>query len=249
MKKMSLAAIAAVVLLTACGDMGGVLNPNTSSGGNYPSSPSTYSQEFVGTVSSVDSNNKRIDVTVNSVNGRSVNPYTNTFYYDNRTRVVYNGQTTYTPQNLERGDQIDVQLTSSNNNQALADTITVVGDVRNQNGYPTGSTNPTYPNGTQYPAGTYPNNQMASLQGTVSYVDTNAQRIDVTSGYVTGLRTSQTGGTYSVFYGSNTPVLFQGQTFRPADLERGDQVDIRFYAGSNGQYQADSITVTRNVRQ
>ncbi len=242
MKKMSLAAIAALVLLAACGDMGGVLNP--SSGSNYPSG--SYNQEFVGTVSSVDTRNQRVDVTVNSVNGRNVSPYTNSFYYDNRTRVVYNGQTTYTPQNLERGDQIDVQLASSSGSQQLADTITVVGDVRNQSGYPTYPSG-QYPSG-QYPSSTYPNNQLSDLQGTVSYVDTNAQRIDVSSAYITGLQTGQNGGTYSVYYNSNTPVTYQGQTYRPSDLERGDQVDIRFY-NSNGRYQADSIAVTRNVRQ
>jgi len=44
-------------------------------------------------------------------------------------------------------------------------------------------------------------------------------------------------------------VLFQGQTYQPSDLERGDQIDARAYPGSNGQYVADTITVTRNVRQ
>jgi hypothetical protein len=44
-------------------------------------------------------------------------------------------------------------------------------------------------------------------------------------------------------------VLYQGQTYQPSDLKRGDQVDIRAYPASNGQYVADTITVTRNVRQ
>lgn len=53
----------------------------------------------------------------------------------------------------------------------------------------------------------------------------------------------------SIYYDSRTRVLFQGQTYQPSDLERGDQIDARAYPGSNGQYVADTITVTRNVRQ
>jgi hypothetical protein len=48
---------------------------------------------------------------------------------------------------------------------------------------------------------------------------------------------------------TRTRVLFQGQTYQPSDLERGDQIDARAYPGSNAQYVADTITVTRNVRQ
>ena len=59
------------------------------------------------------------------------------------------------------------------------------------------------------------------------------------------LRTSQSG--QSVYYTSNTRVLYNNQTYSPTDLERGDQVSI---TGSNnsGRYVADTITVTRNVR-
>jgi len=83
----------------------------------------------------------------------------------------------------------------------------------------------------------------------VNYVDTTQQRIDVSSAYVTGLNTGNGGqGSYSVYYSTSTPVYFQGNNYSPTNLERGDQVDISAYS-NGGRYQADSITVTRNVRQ
>jgi hypothetical protein len=248
--RITFSALAAVLLLAACGDLAGIGNP---SGGNNPTYPSgsnypSASSQMRGTVNSVDTQRQRIDMTVNAVDGRGVNPYSTSIYFDSRTRVVYNNQSASTT-NLERGDGIDVQLYASNNGQPVADTITVISDVRNQSGstYPN-SGYPTYPPN-QSSGSTYPNNAQTAIQGTVSYVDTRAQRIDVTGAYVTGLQTRQNNNTYSIYYDSRTRVLFQGQTYQPSDLERGDQIDARAYPGSNGQYVADTITVTRNVRQ
>ncbi len=85
----------------------------------------------------------------------------------------------------------------------------------------------------------------SAVQGTVNYVDTANQAINVNVSSVNNLNTTANGQT--IYYDSHTQVVYQGQTYRPADLERGDQVSVQGH-NNNGQYLADTITVTRNVR-
>jgi len=86
----------------------------------------------------------------------------------------------------------------------------------------------------------------SSVNGTVNFVDTSAQRIDLNVSYVNNLRSSQ--GSSSIYYDNRTQVQWQGHTYSPTDLERGDEVSVHGY-NDNGRYVADQITVTRNVRQ
>ena len=232
--RISLAAAVAValVLLAGCGSLGDVLGTGNT-GNNYPTT--TQSTDIQGTVTNVDTNARRIDLNVNSNNGNPGNQYTSSVYYDNRTQFSFQNRSV-NPVDIRRGDQIDVRAYNNGNNRYVADTVYILGSA----------TTSTYP-GT-YPSGTYPSGQTIAIQGTVNYVDASAQRIDVTSAYVTGLRTNGSQGTYSVYYGSQTPVYYQGQTYSPSSLERGDQIDVRAVDNGNGRYMADSITVTRNIR-
>ena len=86
----------------------------------------------------------------------------------------------------------------------------------------------------------------SNVSGTVNFVDTSAQRIDLNVNYVNNLRSSQ--GNSSIYYDNRTQVQWQGRTYSPADLERGDEVSVHGY-NDNGRYVADQITVTLNVRQ
>jgi len=87
----------------------------------------------------------------------------------------------------------------------------------------------------------------ATVQGTVNFVDTSNQRIDVNVQYVNNLRNSQQ-GSQSIYYDDRTRVVYNGNSgYRVTDLERGDQVSVSGYS-NNGRFQADTITVTRNVR-
>jgi hypothetical protein len=129
MRKLSVvAALAAVLLLTACGssglgDLGGIFGtPQTSSSSN----PGTVGA----TVNFVDTSNQRIDVTVNYVNNLRNSQGNQSIYYDNRTRLVYNGNSGYNVTDLERGDQISVTGRTDNNGRFIADTITVTRNVR-----------------------------------------------------------------------------------------------------------------------
>lgn len=86
----------------------------------------------------------------------------------------------------------------------------------------------------------------SSVSGTVNFVDTSAQRIDLNVNTVNNLRSSQ--GTASIYYDNRTQVQYGGRNYSPTDLERGDEVAVHGF-NDNGKYVADSITVTRNVRQ
>jgi hypothetical protein len=89
-------------------------------------------------------------------------------------------------------------------------------------------------------------NTPSTVTGTVNFVDTTAQRIDLNVNYVNNLRSSQ--GNASIYYDNRTQVQYQGRNYSPTDLERGDEVSVHGYS-DNGKYVADTITVTRNVRQ
>ena len=86
----------------------------------------------------------------------------------------------------------------------------------------------------------------STVSGTVNFVDTSAQRIDLSVAYVNNLRSSQ--GSASIYYDNRTQVQYGGRNYSPTDLERGDQISVHGYS-DNGRYVADAITVTRNVRQ
>ena len=221
------ATLAAILLLSACGstDLGGIL------GGGQASSAPQSGADVYGTVSAVDTRNSRIDITLDNYGGsRSI-------YYDSRTRVTYQGQTG-NPSQLERGDRVSIRMAGTGNN-AVADLITVtqsVSDTGNSSTYPTYPTNPSNTTAT------------GRVTGTVNYIDTSARLINLTASYMNGLRNSTNNNAYTVYYDARTRVLYQGRTYNVEDLERGDVIDVTTYARGN-QYIADTVTVTRNVRQ
>jgi hypothetical protein len=88
--------------------------------------------------------------------------------------------------------------------------------------------------------------QSSDVRGTVNSVDTNNRVINLDVGYVNNLRETRSGQT--IYYDSNTRVEFNNNTYNVTDLERGDEVSIRGH-NDNGRYVAETITVTRNVRQ
>jgi hypothetical protein len=184
-----------------------------------PGSTSTYpngqNARIQGVVTNIDINEQRIDLTVN-------NQYNSSVYYDSRTQFSYGNQTV-SASSIRRGDQLDIRAYNNRNGEYTADTVYVVNSGMASN----------------YP-GSYPKNNSGTfrLQGTVSYVDTSAQRIDVNGNQ----------GTFSIDYDSRTPVYYQGQSFSPTQLERGDQIDISAF-DNGGHSMASSITVTRNIRQ
>lgn len=222
-KTISAAAIA-LLFLAACGSSGGGLGDIFGGGSNS----GTRATEIRGTVDSVDLNSNSIylinttnngSMLSNSGSGSSVR-----VYFDNRTSVDYQGRS-YRPTDLERGDQVAVQVDQSGN-RLYANSMSVLYNARS--------------NGSSYPSGNYPNNGTSgsTLHGTVRSVDTYRRTISVDTGY----------GSYSTIqYDTNTPVYFSGRNYTVADLQNGDEIDVRVSNLGSNRYQAQDITVTRSI--
>jgi hypothetical protein len=120
--------LAALLMTTACGSMGdGGLG---SIGDIILGSPSSsQSSDVKGTVASIDTNARRIDLNVTYVNNLrdNNNGQRGSIYYDNNTTVTYNNQN-YSVTDLERGDEIEVRG-AANNGQYIATQIIVVRDA------------------------------------------------------------------------------------------------------------------------
>lgn len=95
----------------------------------------------------------------------------------------------------------------------------------------------------------YPNRSYNNeVRGTVDYVDLNNGSIVLTNvnGYDPMLSSSGSGNSVRVYYDNQTAVQYQGQTYRPQDLDRGDEVAVRVSQSGN-RLIADSMTVTYNA--
>jgi hypothetical protein len=88
--------------------------------------------------------------------------------------------------------------------------------------------------------------QPSDVRGTVTYVDTNARRIDLDVSYINNLRDTNDGKRGTIYYDNNTRVVYEGRDYSVADLERGDQIEVRG-VNDNGRYLAETITVVRDV--
>jgi hypothetical protein len=86
------------------------------------------------------------------------------------------------------------------------------------------------------------------IRGTVDSVDLNSRAIYLTnvSGYNTSML-SGGGNNVRVYYDDRTTVAYQGQTYRPQDLERGDEITVRVDESGNNSLVAESVTVNRDV--
>ena len=86
------------------------------------------------------------------------------------------------------------------------------------------------------------------IRGIVDQVDTNARVVYLTnvSGYNNMLSNGGSSGSVRVYFDDNTVVGYEGQTYRVADLERGDEVSVKVDESGN-QLRAESMTVLRDV--
>jgi hypothetical protein len=138
-------------------------------------------------------------------------------YYTDRTPVEYQGRT-YHPRDLERGDEIAVRVTESSN-RLNAQSIVVTRNV-SAGGTTTGSSGST-------------------VRGTVRYVDTSRRTIELDA---SGFSQSRI-----IDYDARTTVSHSGRQYTPADLQRGDEIDLTLIDLGGGRYIADRITVVRSA--
>ena len=190
-------------------------------GGGTGSNGQNY--ELRGTVDSVDPNSQSVYLT-------HVSGYTSMLssggdsvrvYYDTQTPVSYQGQT-YRPEDLERGDQVTVRVDESGN-RLIANSMTVTYNANN--------------NSSSSSSGMYG----SPIRGTVRYIDTSRRTIELDRGYASNMVTI-------VEFDTNTPVYFGNKTYRPADIERGDEIEVRTSRDlGNDRVLASDITVIRSV--
>lgn len=174
----------------------------------YPSDP--YGADpLSGTVQGVDRNSRRVILVSDGYGGRQLD-----LYYDQRTQLVYQGRV-QPVEGLEAGDRIRVDAMSSGG-RLWARTIEVVANVRDSygGGYQGGG----YPGGGNY------GNQGGELRGSIGYVDPRARVIELDRGGYAGGDGSER---MRVRYDERTVVEYQGQRYRPENLERGDLVRIQ----------------------
>lgn len=83
---------------------------------------------------------------------------------------------------------------------------------------------------------------LSELRGTVDQVDTRDQSILLTNVENYNSRLMNGGNSVRVYYDNRTNVTYQGQSYRPEDLERGDQISVRL-DNSGSRLLAESMTV------
>ena len=180
----------------------------------------SMSNELRGTIGQIDLRDQYFVLTqVDRMSSNLVNRDDNTrIYFDDRTSVTYEGET-YRPEDLEEGDQVAVRVSRSGN-RLLATSMTVLHDVSGR-------------------SGARDDMRTTRVQGTVQDVNTARQTIDIDPGLSRPMVT--------LLYDENTIVTYNGQRYDPADLERGDQVDINGRDMKRGQWLAEDINVTRHA--
>lgn len=179
--------------------------------------------EIRGTVDSVDTRSRVVHLTnvTGYRNMLSNDPSGSTVrvYFDDKTTVGYQGKT-YRVADLERGDEVSVRVDESGN-QLHAASMTVLRDAT-----PGTSTSPG--------SGVY----NSTVRGTVRYIDTARRTIEIDRG---------SGSLMNVEYETSTPVYWNNQTYRPADLERGDEIEIRLRDMGSNRWLAQDISVIRSM--
>jgi hypothetical protein len=219
------AAALMLVFFAACssGDLGGIL------GGGGDTGSGSYSGEIRGTVDYVDTRDQFIELTnVSGYDSRLSNGSSSgsraRVYFDSQTPVEFQGKN-YRPSDLERGDEIAIRASESGG-RTVATSIAV---LRNAGG--SSSSSGTWGSG----SGSYD----TTVRGTVRYVDTGRRTIEIDEG-------SYNNRTVILDYSTDTYVDYNGRRYRPEDLERGDEIEVRV-RDDNGRRVASSIMVTRNA--
>jgi hypothetical protein len=208
------------LLLAGCVSPGGY--------GGYPDGygrpdqgyPSQYGSQVQGTVDSLDTGYGRILLVVDDPRGGR--GQRTEVRYDQRTRLFHQGRES-SVEGLERGDVVRIDVAQSGR-ELWARQVEVLRDVR-EGGYGGGG----YGGSAQ------------ELRGAVALVDTRARVIRLDgAGY---------GGGVQLRYDDRTTVQYQGRSYRPADMQRGDIVRIQARQVGNNQWLAERIFVERSAQR
>jgi hypothetical protein len=227
------ATAAALLLLAGCA---------TSPYGYGNNSP--YTNTIHGTVDYVDTASRTIALydtsgygTMLSGGGYGGNGGSVRIYYDRNTTVNWQGRD-YRPEDLQRGDQVDVRVHQSGN-ALVAEAANVTYNANTAT--------------TAYPNNSYPNNSSSLIRGTVRYIDTRSRTIQLEqTSWMSGFQPGYSNGSVvTVSYDNGLRVDVNGQLYPVTNLERGDVVEVQAqnYGNSSTNLFASRITLMRDVRR
>jgi hypothetical protein len=150
-------------------------------------------------------------------------------YFDRNTEVNYQGRM-YRPENLERGDEVEVNVRQAGRD-LYADSMTV---TYNSNA------NDETPSMSSGSSANY-----STIRGTVRNVNTYNRTIELAELDELDNR----GSVITVQFDPSTRVDVEGQKLQISGLERGDVIEIQAQDLGNGSWLASSITLMRDVRR
>jgi hypothetical protein len=259
-----LAPLAAAVLLAGCGSVGiGDPYPNRYPDRDPNGAYGRYDDragDLRGTVASVNTRERLIYIDRegedyrNNLRNDDDTADTAVFSYDDGTVVRYQGQT-FRPQDLERGDRIQASV-ERNGNRLFAQEIDVLYDVSRGTGGP-GGYDPRRDGPRGEDSGRYDprsgdsrdDGSATDLRGTVRSIDTRRHTLELersgygSRGFSSGTRPGPSDDVVVVQYDAGTTVRYQGRTYSPENIERGDEVRIQAARDRDGRLLAQEIVV------
>lgn len=159
------------------------------------SSGSSYASIVRGTVRSIDTTRRTLEIE------RTTSGQIMSLAYDANTIVNFNGRQ-YRVTDLERGDEVEIDVQQTTSGVLFASNIDVLRSVSD--------------------SGT----AASTLRGTVRYVDTSRRTIELeNANWATRFNTGS--NVVIVQYDANTDVEYQGRLYPASNLERGDIVDVQ----------------------
>lgn len=200
-----------------------VVTHNISAGRGTTGTPGSFGSNVSGTISNVDTSRRIIQLNRGNYGNDIIN-----IEYDNSTFVDANG-TRYGPQNLRRGDQVEINVRDLGGGRLLATGVYL------RSG---GS------------GGTIGGSQ-AAVRGTVRHVDTNRRTIELEqTQWVRQFNpgSGNFGSTVTLQYDQSTFVDYQGQRHPPSNLERGDVIEAEVRDIGANALLAQRIILVRDVR-
>jgi hypothetical protein len=178
-----------------------------------------------GTVRYVDTSRRTIEV------DRGYGSSTVIVEYATNTPVYFNGRN-YMVADLERGDEIEMNVRDLGNGRFSANDITV---TRSVSGTTSGSTSA--------PAG-------STIRGTVAFIDTSRRTIELESvSYGSRFNSGSSSNRVTISYDAGLNIDVNGRMHPISGLERGDVIEVQVSNTTGNVLYANRMWLVRDVNQ
>lgn len=178
-------------------------------------STGSYASTVRGTVRYIDTSRQLIEI------DRASSSDIVSLSYDASTVVTFDGRQ-YRPADLERGDEIEIEVRQLSGGRLMANSVYVVRSVSDAT------------------------TTASTLRGTVRMIDTSRRTIELERTNWSSRFTTGNNNVVVVQYDANTDVEYQGRLYPPTNLERGDIVDVQV-RNTGTTLVAQRIVVVQNV--